>query len=76
MAWMDKFYARWEPKLADKLEVLGMDRDLARVHCEESRAALLQVAGESNQEQLLPSVTALVRGWGDRVYTLMGGELV
>jgi HK97 family phage portal protein len=74
--WIDRNYAKWEPKLADKLEVLGMDRDLARVHCEESRSALLNVAGESTQEKLLPSVTALVRGWGDRVYTLMGGELV
>lgn len=74
--WIDRNYAKWEPKLADKLEALGMDRDLARIHCEESRSALLQVAGDSTQEELLPAVTALVRRWDDRVYALMGGEPV
>lgn len=70
--WIDNNYAKWEVKLADKLEAIGLDRDLARIHCDESREMLLQVAQESTQETLLENVTALVKDWRNRVYSITG----
>jgi hypothetical protein len=70
--WIDNNYAKWEPKLADKLEAIGLDRDLARIHCDESREMLLQVAQESTQDTLMVNVTALVKDWKNRVYSITG----
>lgn len=72
--WIDKNYAKWEPKLADKLEAIGLDRDLARIHCDESREMLLQVAEQSTQETLLDNVKSLVSNWKSRVYAITGGN--
>jgi hypothetical protein len=70
--WIHNNYAKWEPKLADKLEAIGLDRDLARIHCDESREMLLQVAQESTQDTLMVNVTALVKDWKNRVYSITG----
>ena len=70
--WIDNNYAKWEPKFADKLESIGIDRDLARIHCDKSREMLLQVAQESTQETLMANVTALVKDWKNRVYSITG----
>ena len=72
--WIDKNYAKWEPKLAEKLEVLGLDRDLARIHCDESRRILLEIAGNSTQENLENNVKSAVETWKNRTFSLMGGE--
>jgi HK97 family phage portal protein len=70
--WIDNNYAKWEPKFADKLESIGIDRDLARIHCDKSREMLLQVAQESTQETLMANVTELVKDWKNRVYSITG----
>jgi HK97 family phage portal protein len=70
--WIDKNYAKWEPKLAEKLEVLGLDRDLARIHCDESRRILLEIAGESTQENLENNVKNAVETWKNRTFLLIG----
>ena len=72
--WIEKNYAKWEAKLAEKLEILGLDRDLARIHCDESKRILLEVAGQSTTETLENNVKNAVKTWENRVFTLIGGE--
>jgi HK97 family phage portal protein len=72
--WIDKYYAKWTAKLADKLESIGLDRDLARVHCEESREILLGVAGDSKPDELKANVMATVATWKNRVNSILEGE--
>lgn len=72
--WIEKNYAKWEPKLAEKLEAIGIDRDLARIHCEESREILLDVAGTSTPENLEENVTKAVSTWTNRVFKITGGQ--
>lgn len=72
--WIDRNYAKWEPKLADKLEAIGLDRDLARMHCEESKTQLLRVAEQSTQETLADNVRACVADWKNRTFNLIGVE--
>jgi cell division septation protein DedD len=72
--WIDKNYAKWEVKLAEKLEILGLDRDLARIHCDESRSILLEIAGNSTPETLENNIKTAVKDWQNRVFTLIGGQ--
>lgn len=72
VTWIERNYAKWEPKLADKLESIGLERDLARTHCEESRQMLLGVAGESTEETLMENVAKAVSSWENRVFNLLG----
>lgn len=69
--WIDKNYAKWEQKMADRLEELGLDRDLASQYCKDSTEMLLNVAGESTPEQLKDNVAKCVATWEDRVYQLL-----
>jgi HK97 family phage portal protein len=71
--WIDANYAKWESKLAEKFEIFGLDRDLARLHCEESKAQLLQVASDSTQETLKNNVELCVKDWESRVYSILEG---
>ena len=71
-SWIEKNYAKWEPKLADKLEEIGIDRDLARVHCDESKQVLLDLAGRCTLENLLDTVTAAVKDWPNRSHAILG----
>ena len=64
--WIESNYAKWEPKLADKLEELGIDRDKARTHCEQSKQELLRAADNSTMETLAANVTAIVANWKNR----------
>lgn len=70
--WIDRNYAKWECKLADKLEAIGLDRDIARIHCDESKADLLRVAEESTQETLLENVKKCVSNWKNRSFLMIG----
>ena len=72
--WIERNYPKWESKLAEKLEAIGLDRDRARVHCEESRNQLLETAGNSTQENLEENVKLLVESWTNRTYALMGAN--
>ena len=72
LTWMEGFYADWESKLADDIEAIGGDRELATEHCEESKRRLLE-ACECQPEQLAESITKCVSTWENRVHTLIEG---
>jgi len=74
VAWINKNYAKWEPKLAEKVEAIGLDRDLARTHCEESVAILVQIATETPPEKLEETVKNTVKTWQNRVFSFQGVE--
>lgn len=71
-AWIGKNYAKWESKLADKLEAIGLDRDLARVHCQESTLELAELAAKYGPKDLKQAVENTVKAWENRVFTLKG----
>lgn len=64
--WMDNFYHAFEPRFADNLEKIGLDRDEARIHCEESKRLLLDVCGNSTDATLLYNVEQCVKNWKSR----------
>jgi HK97 family phage portal protein len=66
--WIESNYAKWEPKLADKLEELGLDRDFARTHCEQSKQELLTLADNSTAETLEANVRQAVSLWIHRKF--------
>lgn len=73
VAWIGKNYAKWQSKLADKIEAIGLDRDLARIHCEESTQKLAELAAKYGQKDLQNAVENEVKSWGNRVFNLLGG---
>ena len=73
VAWIGKNYAKWQSKLADKIEAIGLDRDLARIHCEESTQKLAELAAKYGQKDLQNAVKTEVESWGNRVFNLLGG---
>jgi HK97 family phage portal protein len=70
LSWMDNFYAAWESKLADGIEQLGGDREIATEYCVESRRRLLD-ASECKPEELPESVAKCVESWPNRVHSLI-----
>lgn len=74
LAWMDRFYSKWESKLADDVEALGGDRDLATQHCDESKRRLLDCADRSTNETLADVVAECVAQWQTRA-TALANEL-
>ena len=73
--WMDSFYATWEAKLADSIEELGGDRDLATEYCNESKRRLIE-ASECKPEEFSDTVSRCVEAWPNRVNTLIEGMLL
>lgn len=73
--WIDNNYAKWQPKLTEKMEAIGLDGELASIHCDESKAILLDVAGVSTPENLTENVKIAVKTWKNRTITLMEGCL-
>lgn len=71
VGWIDNYYDKWENKLAEKLENIGLDRDLARLHCNESRESLLEAAGRSGSENLKTNIESTVKNWKYRAYRLL-----
>jgi HK97 family phage portal protein len=76
LEWMDNFYAKWESNFADCLELSGFDRDLATHHCNESKARLLDVCGNSTAENLAENVAKCVISWKNRANTIGVAENV
>lgn len=62
VSWLDKFYTKWEPRLA---EALWSELDAA-AHCQESKDALLDLCGRCTPANLAVEVQALVMNWEDR----------
>lgn len=74
LAWMDGWYADWQVTLADKLEELGLDRDAAEYHCEESKIVLIE-ATESKPEQFKNTLEKCVKTWENRVNLMINKEI-
>jgi HK97 family phage portal protein len=72
VAWIGKKYPQWEAKLADKIEAIGLDRDLARIHCQESTRILAGLAAKYGGESLQKAVETEVKTWENRLFSLKG----
>lgn len=68
--WMEAFYSTWETKLADTIEQLGGDREIATSYCAESKRRLLD-ACDCKAEQLAESIANCVKSWPNRVNQLI-----
>jgi HK97 family phage portal protein len=73
VAWIGKNYPKWQAKLADKIEAIGLDRDLARIHCEKSTLILAELAAKNGGESLKKAVENEVKTWENRVFDLKRG---
>jgi HK97 family phage portal protein len=71
-AWIGRNYAKWQAKLADKIEAIGLDRDLARLHCEKSTQILAALAAKYGGESLQKAVETEVKTWENRLFSLKG----
>jgi len=72
--WLDKFYGdKWLKKFADRLEEIGLDRDLSELHCSESKRRIIESCAKSTEDKLVENVTNCVSSWKARANTL--GEL-
>ena len=74
VAWIGKKYPQWENKLADKIEAIGLDRDLARLHCEKSTQILATLAAQYGGESLQKAVENEVKTWENRLFELKGAK--
>ena len=72
VAWIGKKYPQWEAKLADSIEAIGLDRDLARIHCQESTRILAGLAAKYGGESLQKAVETEVKTWENRLFSLKG----
>lgn len=68
---IESFYAKWEAKLADHIEKLGGDRDIAALYCKESLGQLLAVCDSCTQENLAEKVRQVVETWSVRAVSLV-----
>jgi hypothetical protein len=69
--WIDNYYAKnFEPMLADNFEAMGLDRELATVHCVESKRRLLEVCDYSQTDTLVANVSKCVSSWKSRANNL------
>lgn len=72
-SWIGKNYTKWQAKLADKIEAIGLDRDLARIHCEESTRQLAELAVKHGPKDLKNAVENVVANWENRAISLQKG---
>lgn len=74
MQWASQFYScdNFERKLADNLELLGLDRHLATLHCDESKRQLLEICTNSPVESVADAVAERVAGWKSRAAIILG----
>lgn len=68
---IESFYQRWETKLADCIEKMGGDRDIASAHCQESLSQIIEITGECTEETLKAKVTQLVESWSVRAVQMV-----
>lgn len=68
-----QFYTRWQSSFADRLEEFGLDRDLARIHCEESMRQLTEIAAKTTTETLRNAVETCTKSWINRTKPLTTG---
>jgi hypothetical protein len=73
LSWMESWYTDWETTLADKLEEIGLDRDLSTRHCAESKKQLLE-ATNSKPESFKNALENCVKTWENRVFLITNGN--
>lgn len=69
--WIERFYIKWESKLANDIEEIGGDRELATIHCNESKRRLLECAEQATQDTLAAVVGACVENWQGRASAIL-----
>lgn len=69
---IERFYNKWEQTFADKLESIGLDRDLATEHCQESKDRLFAIADSvTTKEELASEVALAVEDWPTRAHGIV-----
>ena len=63
---VERFYVKFEPKLAETCREWGIDPRLATDHCETSMREILDVAGTVTAEGLTDAMTEITYQWPDR----------
>ncbi len=71
--WLDTYYTKWESKLAEHFAELDIDTEIATDHCKESHRLLLEVAGNSTEEDLKSNVETCVKSWESRTEEILTG---
>lgn len=75
LEWVESWYSeKWEPKLANCFEEMGEDRELATIHCQESKARILDVCDYSQPDTLAENIRKAVSTWKGRASNLLAGE--
>lgn len=74
LEWVDQFYATWTDRLANWLEEIGLDRDLATGHVQASKERLLEVADMSSNETLPMNVKKCCDSWRSRAQGLVSED--
>jgi HK97 family phage portal protein len=62
----ETFYKGYRERLADQCDDLGLPRDLAHSHCEESQRQILEVLGHVSPDALESTILKLTDKWPDR----------
>ena len=70
----EKFYTTWKPKLADKLEELGLDRGKATDHCSASKAFLIDILSKTEPQNVRKVIESTVKTWENRLNNLIGNQ--
>lgn len=70
LAKVEQWYKGWEVKLADKIEAMGGDRELASEHCNESKSRLIGVVTDCGGN-LSDAVSICVESWPSRANHLI-----
>jgi HK97 family phage portal protein len=68
--WMERFYAKWETKLAESITAIGGDSQMAKNHCEESKRQLL-ACSDATSEKFSEVIEACVSSWPERVDVIL-----
>lgn len=68
---LDKFYGKWQSTLAEVIEELGGNPDIAYEHCQQSHESLLELSGNVTQDGLEGAVSELVSKWDERANELV-----
>ena len=71
LAKAERFYQTWEPKLAAKLLELGLDGSQAKVHCDESKAELVDILSQTEPQNVYKTVQNAVEKWENRLERLV-----
>lgn len=68
LEWLDEFYADHRDTMTEKFG--KQHAEAIAEHCERSKAALLEAAGNATRDELVGAVEAVVASWGTRVEEL------